>query len=311
MRRSGLLFLFCFLLPASGCVVVQNPNPPTIPDPKAIPNTLAPTVDKTRLAPLSDFNGPLAQAAISQHEDASPSDQTHVIDNVLVTGRSLSGYWMVEGPSSIDYSVGILSGFQITYDLTPRARNICVIHDNQGQLDAICAAGTAETAQGTRKGAEFKLIWTDSGGSLIFTGGQVTANIIDGALSGGVLGMGLTGGLPAKLFRLDAFGTPKTHALSPLMAQVIADVRGQRLSEPRYDPKGLSRFKSGLTIDAYPTGNLHLTWLGTIYNRWRPKQPEAAEEVFRVESDDRTSLCRLAVTPEGLVHDFNCRAARL
>ena len=218
---------------------------------------------------------------------------------------------MVEGPSSIDYHFGILSGFQITYDLTPRPRNICIIHDNQGQLDAICAAGTAETAQGTRKGTDFKLIWTDSGGSLIFTGAQVDANVVDGALTGGVLGLGLTGGVPAKLFRLEVFNAPKAHELSPLMAQVIADVTGLHPTATIYDPKGLSRFKANMNVDSYPKGNLRLTWLGTIYNRWRPKQPEAAEEVFRIDSADHTSLCRLAVTPEGLVHDFNCRTAAL
>jgi hypothetical protein len=136
-------------------------------------------------------------------------------------------------------------------------------------------------------------------------------NVIDGALSGGVLGLGLTGGVPAKLFRLDAFGVPNAHDLSPLMVQVIADVRAGRPSGARYDPKGLSRFKADLNLSAYPIGKLGLTWLGTIYNRWRPKQPETAEEVFRIEAADRTSLCRLAVTPEGLVHDFNCRSAVL
>ncbi len=305
MRRSGLLVSFCSLLAVSGCVVVQSPEPP------AIPNIVAAKLDKASLAPVSDFHGPLAQPAPSQGDDVSTPDIKTVIDNVLVTGRSLSGYWMVEGPSSIDYHFGILSGLEITYDLTPRARNICVIHDNQGWLDAICAAGTAETAQGARRGSGFKLTWTDSGGSLIFTGAQVDANVIDGELSGGVFGLGLTGGVPAKLFRLDAFDQPKAHELGALMAQVIADMHDPHRNDARYDPKGLSRIKANAAIDSYPQGDLRLIWLGTIYNRWRPKQPEAAEEVFRVESGHNTSLCRLAVTPEGLVHDFSCRMAVL
>ena len=218
MRLFGLLLLFCSLLAVSGCVVVQNPKSlDTV-------NQITHKQNNADLGPISEFHGPLAQARRSQSDDEAAPDGKAVTDNVLVTGRSLSGYWMVEGPSSIDYHFGILSGLEITYDLTPRPRNICIIHDNQGQLDAICAAGTAETAQGARKGTDFKLVWTDTGGSLIFTGSQLDANVIDGALSGGVLGLGLTGGVPAKLFRLDAFTAPKTHDLSPLMAQVITDV---------------------------------------------------------------------------------------
>ena len=303
MRLTGLPILFCGLWAVSGCVTVQNPKSPDT------ANQITIAQPNTGLRPISVFDGPLARPALPQTEDAPAPEGKAVTDNVLVTGRSLSGYWMVEGPSSIDYHFGILSGLEITYDLTPRPRNICIIHDNQGQLDAICVAGTAETAQGARKGTDFKLVWTDTGGSLIFTGSQLDANVIDGALSGGVLGLGLTGGVPAKLFRLDAINAPQAHDLSPLMAQVISDVRAARPSDRRYDPKGLSRFKAGMNADSYPAGNLRLTWLGTIYNRWRPKQPEAAENVFRVEAGARTSLCRLAVTPEGLVHDFNCRAA--
>jgi len=232
-------------------------------------------------------------------------------DQILVTGQSYSGYWVVEGPADIDFDIGLFSGIQISYGPVLKDRNICLIHDRQGDLSALCSAGTVQAAQGSGDGVAMRLLWWAGPGTLKFDGRPITTDQIDGALTGGLLGQSLTGRIPARLRRIKPGGEEISSPHLAVLAIVLGDL-GRGVPRPGlYAAKGLARFQDQLREGLALPDDPEIRFLGTVYNRWRPKQPESAQDVFRIEAKGRIGLCRIEVETTGQVRDLDCRLVPL
>jgi hypothetical protein len=291
----------------SGCVAERPDSQFDQVATEAVPN-VRPLNSPFPLPTLPSVDVPKSGQAKS---DPTSSPQT-LVDDVLVTGTSFSGYWVVEGPALIDYEFSILSGITITHGQDRAERNICLIHDRAGDLDAICTAGTAQDATGSAREGHVRLSWSAGPGSLIFEGQRMSRDQIDGRLFGGVLGLGLTGAIPARLRRLDdpyqdASGRPAAGALITILHALTMGASA---------PLGLSP-KAANEFNAYrretnllPVPDA-IRFMGTISNRWRPKQRVAVQDVFRVEGGGRVALCRIEMDPMAQVADFDCRPVAL
>jgi hypothetical protein len=243
--------------------------------------------------------------------DPTPSPQA-VVDDVLVTGTSFSGYWVVEGPALIDYDFGILSGITISHGQERAERNICLIHDRVGDLDAICTAGTAQDATGSARDGHVRLNWSAGPGSLIFEGQRMSRDQIDGRLFGGVLGLGLTGAIPARLRRLDdPYQDPVGRPTADALKTILHALTEAAPAPPGLSPKAADEFNAYRRQPKLLPAPDAIRFMGTISNRWRPKQRVAVQDVFRIEGEGRVALCRIEMDPMAQVADFDCRPVAL
>ncbi len=131
-----------------------------------------------------------------------------------------------------------------------------------------------------------------------------------GSFSGGVVGMSITGDVPAGLRKIEP-PDPQPRPERPSAALIKAvweDVRQGHLTEGRYEGSGIKRVNQGMSPEIAAETPKSMLYLGRILVRWRKEQRETVQDVYQVTTESGRKLCRIAVNEQGQVIDFGCQA---
>jgi len=230
------------------------------------------------------------------------------VTDVLVTAPRLSGYWSVTGPNLIEIKAGPLAGIRIIYSGETDTRDICLLRHLGNGLSATCSAGLSTNAAGGIDQDHITLRWWRGPANLIFNGQWDRKATIDGTFSGGLVGLRVTGSIPASLHKL----IPPTDQNPPSLAateSVLGDLRRRLLVQATYEPGAIKRVWRAITWPDAQAAEHQLTFLGTIHVHWQQHQPDLLEDVYEVQSNNHLSLCRISLSPRRRVDDFACQEA--
>jgi hypothetical protein len=272
----------------------------------------APTPVETEPAVSSGKTAPRARSrsAAPPPPDLLP-DQP--MEEVVVTPASLTGYWRLTASHSIEVEIGLFSGVQIRYGGEWLDRNICWLQQSGRRLTALCSSGVAlKSAEGSVDEDGVTMRWWAGPANIIFSGKLTEAGRIKGGFSGGVVGLKVTGTVPAMLSKLDLPADEGKRVSDPdrpsaaLLRGVWEDVGKGRLTEGRYEAAAVKRVDQGLSAETAAAPPQSLIYLGRILIRWRKEQRELAEDVYQVQSGMRRHLCRIGLNEVRQVTDFNC-----
>ncbi len=329
VRRTAMRAVAGFIAPAllsvSGCVsppapateVSGAPEPTTavvepslaIPAAEAKSSGLAATPSVRRATVAPPPPSPAQSSALTA--DDSPLAEV-ATPEVVVAASSLSGYWKVIGPKFVNVSVGLFSGVRIDYSADSIDRNICLIDDHAGVLTGICSAGEAKPAVGRRDGDRVVLRWWNGPLTVNFAGTIDGGSLVRGSISGGVVGMSVTGTVPMMLTRVAPEDRGAADpASAPMLRAVLADLQARQLTPGRYAPEALVHLEAALARPVTDATRPRVAYLGQIHIRWQVKQAEKVQDVYEVATATRQQLCRIAVGEDGTVADFECRAVAL
>ena len=230
---------------------------------------------------------------------------------IQVTAIGLSGLWMVNGPSSIDFEIGLLSGVRILYSEAPNDRDVCMIIQNPGSLRATCIAGFAPTAGGSfdEEDNQLRLRWWTGPLTVNFNGFWApNATQIPGTLSGGLAGVSITGVIPMTLHKV----WPQTEHVegrgtAKLMRVVFEDLRTGGFTEAFYESIAKRRLAPAYAWPGAKEPSHILSYLGRIHILWHRGQTESVQDVYLVQSGQDVSLCRIGFSEHKLVVDFACQ----
>jgi hypothetical protein len=326
-RPAGPIKLFVLLLALLGGCVSQMKD--------AMPEQAALPPDQEEAADLPDLPAANRQEAPQKSENpAAPSVPqrraraappppppppppeallAEPMEEVLVMPGSLTGYWRLSAAHSIDVEIGLFSGVQIRYGGEWLDRNICWLQQSGRRLDAVCSSGVAlKTAEGSVDEDGVTMRWWMGPANIIFSGKLTEAGRIKGGFSGGVVGLKVTGNVPAIMTRLDLPPDEAQPSADPdrpsaaLLRAVWEDVRAGHLSEGRYEAAAIKRVDQGLSADIAADPPRRLLYLGQILIRWRKEQRELIEDVYQVRSGRGRHLCRIGISAGRQVTDFNC-----
>jgi hypothetical protein len=225
---------------------------------------------------------------------------------VLVTAPGLAGYWSVIGPNLIRFDVGPLTGIRIIYSGETDTRDICLINYVGTRISATCSAGMSSDAGGGVAQGKVVLKWWNGPSNLIFNGQWDRKDTIEGGFSGGFGGIQVTGHVPAVLEKLHP-GAPQPPSADNLRT-ALADLRNNNFDPAHYEPSGVKRVKRAAAWPGASIAPTGIRYLGGIHIHWQQKQPDLAEDVYEVHAGNLLSLCRIAVSPRGLINDFACQA---
>jgi len=336
MRRVGVPFMRCLpaasvglLLLTAGCASPLPPDSTRLPTPVeaiAAADIPAPDIDRTlsavptasataattAAAPLS----PALRAAPRRSPVAPPPPDTseQAIEEVVVRPGTVTGFWRLTASRTIDVDMGLFSGIHIRYGNEMTDRNICWLQQTGRSLRAFCSAGAAtRAAEGSVDDDSVTMRWWAGPANLIFSGKLTEARRVVGDFSGGVIGVSVTGGVPASLTKLDLpppdLASPAAdpeRPTAPLLRAVWQDLLQGQLSEGRYEAAAVKRVAQGLTLEDARDSPQRLVFLGQILIRWRQEQRETMQDVYQVDTSGGRKMCRIAANPQGQVIDFNC-----
>jgi hypothetical protein len=315
MKRLPLLFL-PFL---AGCVsqmaeptVEAMDGAELLPEP---PQAAAPASDApvaTEAAPVIKQQ-PRRRVVVAATPTPAPPKPEDVLtlpmDEVVVTPSSLTGYWRLTASHLIDVDVGLFSGVHIRYGGEMADRNICWLQQNGRKLSALCSSGAAlKSAEGSVDDDGVTMRWWSGPATIIFSGKMKAADYIGGGFSGGVVGLSVTGNIPASLSRLEdgKMAPDPDRPSAAMLREVWEDVRKGRLTAGRYEGSGEKRVNQGLSKEVAAESPQKLLFLGQILIRWRKEQREFTEDVYQVATASGRDLCRIALNAGNQVSDFNC-----
>jgi len=249
-------------------------------------------------------------AAASTPNPVAPKPEdilTQPMDEVVVTPTSLTGFWRLTASHTIDVEVGLFSGVHIRYGGEIRDRNICWLQQNGRKLSALCSSGAAlKSGEGSVDEDGVTMRWWSGPATIIFSGKMRAADVIGGGFSGGVVGLSVTGNIPASLSRLDEGKLDPDRPSASLLKEVWEDVHKGHLTEGRYEGSAVKRVDQGLSRETAAAAPQKLSYLGQILIRWRKEQREFTEDVYQVKTTAGRELCRIAVNDANQVADFNC-----
>jgi hypothetical protein len=243
-----------------------------------------------------------------------PSDlDRQPIEELVIKPGSVTGFWRLTASRTIDVDMGLFSGIHIRYGGEIRDRNICWLQQKGHSFDAICASGNAlKSAEGSVDDDSLTMRWWVGAATIIFSGKFTDAEKISGGFSGGVVGISVTGDVPATLTKLP---TPEPSAADTqerssalLVRQMWEDVRRGVLTEGRYEGSAVKRVNQGMPKEIAAETPGQMIYLGEILIRWRKEQRETLQDVYLVQTQAGRRLCRISVNPQGQVVDFNCLA---
>jgi hypothetical protein len=284
--------------------------PPPMPPAAA---AAAPAAAAAAAPPLSG-RPPARRDSVSPPPPAPPPlTPDQAVEEVVVRPDTVTGFWRLTASRSVDVEVGLFSGVQIHYGGELRDRNICWLQQSGRRLSATCSSGVAlKAAEGSVEDDRLTLRWWVGPATIIYSGKLTEAARVEGGFSGGVIGLSVTGDVPASMTRLAPL--PMTAApapdpdqsTAPLLRLVWQDVARGALSDGLYEAAAIKRVNQGLTRDMAVEPPRSLAFLGQILIRWRPEQREIVEDVYQVETASRRLLCRIAASAKGQVSDLNC-----
>jgi len=313
---------FLPLLMVTACAVpIPDAAPPPVPDAPAQTaevspaqaggDTAAPSVampaaparSKARRAPAPVPGGPAPPV---------PSDlDKQPVEELVIRPASMTGYWKLAAARTIDVDIGIFSGVHIRYGGEVRDRNICWLQQSGKSFSALCSSGGAlKSAEGSVSDDGVSMRWWVGAATIIFSGKFTDAERVSGGFSGGVVGVSVTGDVPATLTKLDLpeSSSESDRPSAVLLRQVWDDVRQGHLTEGRYEGVAVKRVNQGIYKDMAAETPESLLYLGQILVRWRKEQRETVQDVYQAQTASGRKLCRIAENPQGQVVDFNCTA---
>lgn len=231
----------------------------------------------------------------------------------MIRPGSVTGFWRLTANKTIDLDVGLFSGIHIRYGGEIRDRNICWLQQKGRSFDAFCASSYAvKSAEGSVDDDGITLRWWVGAATIIFSGKFTDADRLEGGFSGGVVGVSVTGDVPATLTRLPTPAEPPADAperpSAALIRLVWQDVRRGALTEGRYEGSAVKRVNQGMTKEMAAEAPQEMSYLGQILTRWRKEQRELLQDVYLVRTDAGRRMCRVSANGQGQVIDFNCQA---
>ena len=241
-----------------------------------------------------------------------PSDiDKQPIEELVIRPASLTGYWKLTAARTIDVDIGLFSGIHIRYGGENRDRNICWLQQTGKSLSALCVSGTVlKSAEGSVGEDDVTMRWWSGAATVIFSGKFTDAERVSGGFSGGVVGLSVTGDVPATLTKLDLppEPPPSDRPSAALIKAVWEDVRQGHLTDGRYEGSAVKRVNQGMPKEIAGETPQDLAYLGQITVRWRKEQRETLQDVYQVRTGAGRRLCRVAANEQGQVVDFNCVA---
>lgn len=259
----------------------------------------------TMQAPAADGKTVTAEITPSQ----PPPSPAQPVETIEVTATALSGYWRLTASSSIDVEVGLLSGVRLAYSGQAHDRDICRIGNDDSRLRATCIAGFTPAAEGSVDDRQVTLRWWSGPANVIFRGLWDDADVIQGAFTGGLVGISVTGDIPAVMHKIPAPSTTSDERPSAaLMQAVFADLRQGSLTDGRYEAMAAKRLQPAFSWAGARAPSHSLAYLGQIHIRWHRWQRETLQDVYAVQSPSDRSLCRIALSERNRVVDFACQS---
>jgi hypothetical protein len=233
------------------------------------------------------------------------------IEELVIRPDSVTGFWRLTAARTIDVDVGLFSGVHIRYGGEIRDRNICWFEQKGHSFDASCASGGAlKSAEGSVNDEGLSMRWWVGAATINFSGKFTDAERVQGGFSGGVVGVSVTGDVPATLTKLPAPVPPAADAperpSAALIRMVWEDVRKGALTEGRYEGSAVKRVNQGMSKEIAAETPQQMIYLGEILTRWRKEQRELLQDVYLVRTGAGRRLCRVSANPQGQVVDFNC-----
>jgi hypothetical protein len=322
MVRSACLILLLLL---SACAVPLA-EPPTAPGPlpptAAAPAEQAPMTQGTQAEAASAPMPSEAAAVPPKLRRAAPAAASAAppppppadldrqpIEELVIKPGSVTGFWRLTSSRTIDVDIGLFSGIHIRYGGEVRDRNICWLQQKGTSFDAICASGNAlKSASGSVDDEGLTMRWWVGAATIIFSGKFTEAEKISGGFSGGVVGVSVTGDVPATLTKLPTPGPSDApeRPSAALLRLVWEDVRRGTLTEGRYEGSAVKRVTQGLSKEMAAETPQQMIYLGEILIRWRKEQRETLQDVYLVQTGAGRRLCRVSANPQGQVIDVNC-----
>ncbi len=321
VRFSGLILAMLLV----GCAV-PIPEPAVPPAPPEARAAVMPA-EETPVArePQADVSAPAVpgeaakpkprrSAAASAPPPPPPADlDKQPIEELVIRPGSVTGFWRLVASRTIDLDVGLFSGIHIRYGGEIRDRNICWLQQKGHSLDAICASAyVLKGAEGSVDDDGLTMRWWVGAANIIFSGKFTDADTLSGGFSGGVVGMSVTGDVPATLVRLPApqpsAADAQERPSAALVRLVWEDVRRGSLTEGRYEGSGVKRVNQGLSKEMAAETPGQMIYLGEILIRWRKEQRETLQDVYLVQTGAGRRLCRVAANAQGQVIDFSCQS---
>ena len=241
-----------------------------------------------------------------------PADlDSRPIEEVVVKPSDVTGYWRLVAARTIDVDVGLFSGIHIRYGGEIRDRNICWLQQAGRSLEALCSSGYAlKSAEGSVGDDGITMRWWVGAANIIFSGKFTGADKIVGGFSGGVVGLSVTGNVPATLVRLDPpDALPPDQEQRPsaaLVRTVWEDRRRGERTPGRYDGAAVKRIDQGFPRDLAGQPIQQMIYLGQILIHWRKEQRETLQDVYQIRTAAGRRMCRVALNEQGQVLDFNC-----
>jgi len=323
MVRSACMILLLLL---SACAVPMA-EPPAAPD-QVQPSAAAPVEEapmaqaepsEAAAAPVapapaakSKNNRRAPAAASSAPPPPLPADlDRQPIEELVIKPGSVTGFWRLTASKLIDLDVGLFSGVHIRYGGEIRDRNICWLQQKGHSLDAICASAyVLKNAEGSVDDDGITMRWWMGAANIIFSGKFADADKVTGGFSGGVVGLSVTGDVPATLTRMPPPAAPLADAperpSAALVRMVWEDVRRGVLTDGRYEGSAPKRVNQGLSKEMAAEMPQQMIYLGEILIRWRKEQRELLQDVYLVQTGAGRRLCRVSANPLGQVVDFSC-----
>ena len=238
-----------------------------------------------------------------------PVSSAVAVTELVVTAPRLSGYWSVTGPNLIQFKIGPLSGIRVIYSGETDVRDICLLRHQGSGLSATCSAGLSSNADGGVDGDRIRLRWWSCPANLIFSGQWDRVGTIEGAFSGGLVGLKVTGSIPASLHKVILPTAGENRATLAAAQNVLADLRQRVLIRKNYEPGAIKRVWRAVAWPDAGEASHQLTYLGAIHVHWQQHQPDLLEDVYEVRSGNHLALCRISLSTHGLVNDFACQEA--
>ena len=313
---------FLWLLLLTACAVPMPEAAPPLSAPLAAPEEMpaaqaeTPAPSPASIQPDAPKAKPRRSAAVaaSTPPPPPPADlDRQPIEELVIRPGSVTGFWRLTASKLIDLDVGLFSGVHIRYGGEILDRNICWLQQKGHSLDAICASAyVLKNAEGSVDDDGITMRWWMGAANIIFSGKFADADRVSGGFSGGVVGLSVTGDVPATLNRLPTPPPPPADApqrpSAALVRMVWEDVRRNVLTEGRYEGAAVKRVNQGLSRDMAAETPGQMIYLGEILIRWRKEQRELLQDVYLVQTGAGRRLCRVAANPQGQVVDFSCQA---
>ncbi|HMA48661.1 MAG TPA: hypothetical protein VKP60_02845 [Magnetospirillaceae bacterium] len=323
MVRPACLTLF-LLLTACAVPMAEPPAAPVAPEPQAAaPGEAAPMAREEQTREAAAPADPVASAKPKPRRPAPASPSAappppadldrQPIEELVIKPGTVTGFWRLTASKLIDLDVGLFSGVHIRYGGEIRDRNICWLQQKGHALDAVCASAyVLKNAEGSVDDEGVTMRWWMGAATIIFSGKFTDADRVTGGFSGGVVGLSVTGDVPATLTRLPTPAPPPADAperpSAALIRMVWEDVRKGALTEGRYEGAAVKRVNQGLSKEMAAETPQQMIYLGEILIRWRKEQRELLQDVYLVQTGAGRRLCRVSANPQGQVVDFSCGA---